>query len=219
MQVTGSIRVVIIDDHEMFAESLGHLLADEADVELLGIASTARRGLDIIADQRPDLVLLDYRLPDGDGPDIAGRIKQDHPETRVVMLTAYPEEQPLLNAIDAGCVGFLTKDQAASEVLRAIRTASEEDLLISPQLLSLLVPKLRQKQQGLGTNLTGREGEVLELLAEGCSTQEIADRLVLSVHTVRNHVQSVITKLGASSKLQAVTIALREGLVRIPRSP
>lgn len=213
----GTIRVLIVDDHEMFAESLASFLEHQADeIETLGIASSVKAAVECIEEARPDVVLLDGRLPDAEGPETtARRIKDGCPGARIVMITAFPEEHLLRMAMEAGCVGFLTKDQAAEEVVRAIRTASEGEPVISPQMITHLVPRLRQRNKGVGSDLTSREIEVLELLAEGCATRDIAERLVLSVHTVRSHVQSVISKLGASSKLEAVMIALRERLITI----
>lgn len=212
----GTIRVLIVDDHEMFAESLAYFLERQGDdIEVLGIASSARDAVEQGEGASPDVVLLAARLPDAEGPEAARRIKETCPETRIVMIAVSPGEHLLMRALQAGCVGVLTKEQAAEVVVGAIRTASADRPVISPQMITHLVPRLRQRDRAIGDDLTAREIEVLALLTEGCATQDIAEQLVLSVHTVRSHIQNLITKLGASSKLEAVMIALRQGLMTI----
>lgn len=211
----GTIRVLIVDDHEMFAEVLASFLEHQTDIEILGIATSAQAAIEHIEETRPDVVLLDGRLADAEGPETTRRIKDACPGARMVMITASPEERLLRAAMEAGCVGFLTKNQAVEEVVRAVRTASEGEPAISPQMITHLVPRLRQRDKVFGGDLTPREIEVLELLAEGCSTKDIAERLVLSIHTVRSHIQNAISKVGASEKLEAVMIALRKGLITI----
>jgi two-component system response regulator DevR len=162
----------------------------------------------------PDVVLMDYELPDGDGAVATERIKAEVPATQVVMVTSFDDETVLVRAIEAGCSGFITKHKAIQEVSSAVRAAHAGEALISPSMLARLLPRLRQNPRGLGADLTPREVEVLKLLADGVSNQQIAEKLVLSMHTVRNHVQNVITKLGAHSKLEAVATAVREGIIR-----
>ncbi|TMK19984.1 MAG: response regulator transcription factor, partial [Actinobacteria bacterium] len=144
------------------------------------------------------VVLMDYELPDGDGATATQRIKSEMPETQVVMVTSFDDESVLVRAIEAGASGFITKHKAIQEVSSAVRAAKAGEAF----------------PRGLGADLTPRESEVLKMLAEGVSNQKIAEKLVVSMHTVRNHVQNVITKLGAHSKLEAVATAMREGLLR-----
>jgi DNA-binding NarL/FixJ family response regulator len=157
---------------------------------------------------------MDYELPDGDGASATERIKAETPEAQIVMVTSFDDEGILVRAIEAGASGFITKHKAIQEVAAAVRAAHAGEALISPSMLARLLPKLRQNPRGVGADLTAREVEVLKLLAAGVSNQQIAEELVLSLHTVRNHVQNVITKLGAHSKLEAVATAVREGLIR-----
>jgi len=213
------IGVLLVDDHRMFAESIARLLADEEGIAVLGTASTGGEGIVLAERLQPDVVLLDYQMPDLDGVTVAARIKAARPETMVVMVTGSADDRVLVAAIEAGCSGFITKDQVAGEVASAVRAAAAGEALITPQMLGRLLPKLRHTSTHVGADLTVRELEVLGLLAEGLPTRTIADRLHLSVNTIRNHVQSVLTKLGAHSKLEAVATAVREGLVtyRTPR--
>jgi len=164
----------------------------------------------------PDVVLMDYELPDGTGVDAAERIKAELPDTKVVMVTSYTDEGVLVRAIEAGCSGYVTKHKVIEEVVSAVRAAAAGEALISPAMLARLLPKLRPTKRGVGADLTSREIEVLSLLAEGLANQAIADKLVISVHTVRHHVQNIITKLQAHSKLEAVATAAREGIIRYP---
>lgn len=210
------IGVLIIDDHRMFAESLARLLGDEDGIEVLGLATSGAEGVAIAARVHPQVVLIDYQMPEQDGVAIAAQIKQANPATMVVMLTGSTEDRVLLGAIDAGCSGFLTKDRAAAEVADAIRAAAAGEALISPAMLARLLPKLNRSRQTLGSDLTERELELLGYLAQGWTNKVIAEEMFLSVNTIRNYVQSVLTKLRAHSKLEAVATAVREGVIEYP---
>jgi DNA-binding NarL/FixJ family response regulator len=214
MSTNPTIRVVVVDDHEMFAQGLTAVLGADPTIEVVGTAGSVEAGVAAVRMHSPDVVLMDYELPDGDGAAATQRIKAEVPDTQVVMVTSFDDEGILVRAIEAGCSGFITKHKAIQEVAAAVRAAHAGEALISPSLLARLLPKLRQNPRGLGSDLTAREVEVLKLLAAGVSNQQIAEELVLSLHTVRNHVQNVITKLGAHSKLEAVATAVREGLIR-----
>lgn len=199
----------------MFSESLSRVLAGEADIEIVGTAATVADALREVALTRPDVVLMDYELPDGPGTRAAAIVRRDFPMTAVVMLTGHANEQVLLDAIEAGCAGYVTKDEAVREVARAVRAAHAGEALISPQMLGRLQPRLRrvQPRTGRGSTLTTRELEVLRLLAQGMTNREVADRLAIRLNTARNHVQSAIRKMDAHSKLEAVASAVREGII------
>ena len=214
METTLPIRVVIIDDHEMLVQGLRAALGAESDIEVVASAGTVEEGCAKVRMHAPDVVLMDYELPDGDGAQATERIKSDVPSVQVVMVTSFDDEAILVRAIEAGCSGFITKHKAIGEVASAVRAAHLGEALISPSMLARLLPRLRRKEQGHGVDLTPREMEILRFLAEGLSNAAIAERLVLSLHTVRNHVQNVIGKLGAHSKLEAVATAVREGILR-----
>jgi DNA-binding NarL/FixJ family response regulator len=214
MSAQPPIRVVVVDDHEMFAQGLEVILGADPGIEVVATAGSVEAGCAAVRLHSPDVVLMDYELPDGDGATATQRIKTEMPETQVVMVTSYDDETILVRAIEAGCSGFITKHKAIQEVTSAVRAAKAGEALISPSMLARLLPRLRHNPRGLGTDLTPREVEVLKFLAEGVSNQQMAEKLVLSMHTVRNHVQNVITKLGAHSKLEAVATAVREGIIR-----
>ena len=211
-----TVGVLIVDDHRMFSESLSRLLADEDGIDVLGVAATGSDAIEMVNRLHPDVVLMDYQLPDQDGVAVTLEVKRHDPGVMVVMLTGSAEDRVLLAAIEAGCSGFLTKDQAAAEVVHAVRAAAVGEALISPAQLARLLPKLNQTQPLLGENLSDREREILGFLARGMTNKVIAAELFLSVNTVRNHVQSVLGKLGAHSKLEAVSTAVREGIIDYP---
>jgi len=206
------IRVLIIEDHLMFAEALQAALDGTDDIAVADAAATAAEGLDAARRSSPDVVLMDYRLPDGDGVETARAIKAEHPKARVVMLTAAASDDVLRQAIAAGCSGYLTKDQSVDQLLVAVRAAHRGEVLISPERLSRLVNNSDDRTRP-GADLTVREIEVLRLVAEGLSNAAIAERLGIRLATVRNHVQSMIGKLYAHSKLEAVAVAVRMSII------
>jgi DNA-binding NarL/FixJ family response regulator len=210
------VSVIVVDDHRMFAESLSRLLSEEVDIDVLGVASSGAEGIALAARMRPRVALVDYQMPGQDGVEVAAAIKQLDRSTMVVMLTGSADDRVLIAAIDAGCSGFLTKDQAAAEVVGAVRAAAAGEALISPALLARLLPKLTRSQQVIGDDLTDREREILGRLARGTTNRVIADEVHLSLNTVRNYVQAILTKLGAHSKLEAVSTAVRAGIIDYP---
>lgn len=207
------IRVLICDDHALVAKALGLLLAAYPDVEVVGVAGTVAQVRELAASRFPQVVVMDYALPDGDGVEATAAIKDAHPDVHVVMLTAYADEDVLVAAIEAGCSGYVTKDKGADELMTAIRLAAGGQAMVSPDMLARLLPRMRRNHHGLGWDLTARERQVLDMLADGASKEDIARHLFLSTNTVRNHIQSILTKLHAHSRLEAVAAATREGLV------
>lgn len=212
----GSIDVIIVDDHRMFAEGLERILAQEDDINVVGLAKTGTEAMALLNSFSPDVVLLDYGMPDEDGAAIAAQIKRRSPTTMIVMLTGFTEDRVLLAAIEAGCSGFLTKDRAAAEVAAAVRAVAVGEALISPATLARLLPKLNRSHRSLGDDLTARELDTLRLLARGWTSKAIASELNLSLNTVRNYVQSLLSKLHAHSKLEVVATAVREGIIDYP---
>ncbi len=207
------IRVIVCDDHSVVAQGLAMVLGAQPDIEVVGVAGTMAAVCQLASSLRPDVVLMDYGLPDGDGVLAAAAIKAAQPTVHIVMLTSFLDEDVLVAAIEAGCSGYVTKHKGGDELTTAVRLAANGESLVSPDMLARLLPRLRRTQHGLGSDLTSREREVLDLLAEGASKEAIARRLFVSTNTVRNHIQNVLTKLGAHSRLEAVAVASREGLI------
>jgi DNA-binding NarL/FixJ family response regulator len=209
----GSVRVLIVDDHEVLASSLAQVLDHEPDITSVGVAGSIARARVMIPATTPDVLLLDHRLPDGDGVASIGELRALRASMKVVVLTASGADHVLLAAMEAGASGFLSKTRGLQEVTAAVRAAAAGESVISPELLARLLPKLSRTGNAHQDELTEREREVLGLLAEGLTNAAIAEQLFLSVHTVRNHVTNLSLKLGAHSKLEALSIAVREGLL------
>ena len=207
------VRVLVVDDHEMLATSLAHVLEEEPDITVLGVAGTLAEARRLMVSGSPDVVLLDHRLPDGQGVDAIPALRALRPEARIVVITASTADHVLVAAIEAGASGFVSKTRGIDEVTAAVRAAATNEAVISPEMLVRLLPRLHRVPTPSPRELTEREREVLRLLAEGLTNAVIAERLFVSVHTVRNHVANLSAKLGAHSKLEALSIAVREGLI------
>jgi DNA-binding NarL/FixJ family response regulator len=202
---------MVVDDHEMVAEALFHALADEPDIEVVGRAGSTGAALAIATLARPDVVVVDWRLPDASGADLTVQLLRQFPGTSVVALGALDELEERSGAIEAGASAFVWKGQRVDALVDAIRAASST--------FSVRPGSTAPTARTVGSGLTTREREVLGLLAQGLSTDEMVERLVLSPHTVRNHIRSVLAKLGAHSRLEAVAIAARAGVIRLAPHP
>lgn len=203
------IRLLLVDDHEMVAEGLGRVLELEDDIDVIATANSAGESIAAATEHLPDVILMDYRLPDGDGISAAARIKIEHPDTKIVLLTGSDDPDALRRAVDAGCLGYLEKTRSVDDLVAAVRIAATGHVVISVDDLTKISTGTRRDV----ARLTKREREILFLIAEGLSNKSIAERLVLSVHTVRTHVQTILAKLGAHSKLEALAIAKRRNLL------
>lgn len=209
-----AIRVLVVDDHRMVLQSLVRLLGEQDDISVVGTAGTAAEALTAARRERPDVVIMDYVLPDANGVEATGLIRSELPDTRVVLLTGDPGDAVLLAAVDADCAGYVEKTNAFEELAVAVRAVHAGQAVLPA---ARLLPKLRRRSAAPSTELSQRELDVLRLLAEGKSNKEIAQALGLALNTIRNHVQSCLMKLGAHSKLEAVALATRRSLLQPPR--
>lgn len=203
------IRVLIVEDHEIFRYALGRTLAADPSFSVIGSAGTVAAATAFVADQRPDIVLMDYQLPDGNGVDATRSILEVAPETRVVILTMHADENLAHEALAAGASGYVVKSGTFEELVLSIRAANTGGTMISPVLTSALLRK-----ETTHDALTPRELETLQLLANGLTTREVAAALNLSVNTVRNHVQNILTKLNAHSRIEAINIGRQRHILR-----
>ena len=210
------IRLVVVDDHQVFADALGVLLGTEGDLEVLAVAPDAEKALIVVEELRPDIVLMDVDLPGMNGIAATRQVLETCSETRVIVLTALMDPAVVEGAAAAGAIGFVSKQRAADDLLGAIRAAARgEEVFRTYDLQALWNGKVTPlERQGI-SELTSRELEVLQALADGLSTNEVASTLFLSRRTVQGHVQSILTKLHVRSKLEAVLYGLRHGLVRL----
>jgi NarL family two-component system response regulator LiaR len=216
------VRVLLVDDHRLVVEMLADALAQAEDMDVVGTAANGTEGVLIARREKPDVVLMDVEMDGMGGIEATRQIVQSLPETRVVMLTANDDQSTILEAIESGAVGYLTKDRAlVDDVVDTVRRAQQGEIMLPPALIGRLVASLAARlreqieRRAMADTLTPREREILLLIAEGADNKTIADRLVVSPHTVRTHVQNVLAKLGAHSKLEALTIAARRGLVSL----
>jgi len=208
-----TVRVLVVDDHQMFADSLAQALESEPDLRVVGQATSVADAQRLVSSAAPDVVLLDHRLPDGDGVSAIAGLHATRPSAKIVVLTATASDRILVAAMEAGAAGFIAKTQRLDDVIAGVRAAAQGESVVSAKLLTRLLPRLSRRSGGGRAELTEREREILDLLARGLSNADIAQQLTISVHTVRNHVANLSAKLGAHSKLEALAIAVREGLV------
>lgn len=207
------IGVLIVDDHIVIAEGLKVLIGADPALQVTGIAHTAAEGMRLASETAPRVVLLDHLLPDATGVDITSQLKTLLPGTAVVILTAQDDDEILANSFDAGASGFLLKTQAAQHVIGAIKAAAAGEMLVSAPMLSRVLRHARRNSAQRPPEVSARELEVLHLLAEGMDSRAIADELGLTLATVRTYVQTILRKLDAHSRLQAVMRAKRSGLL------
>jgi len=221
----GLTRLAIVDDHELARESLQNMLSDEPDIEVVGEAANGRQALSLCSRLRPDLILMDVRMPEMDGLAATREVKQRYPETSVMMLTMHENPDYLLEALKAGAAGYVLKDAPQEEIIEAVRRVRKGESPLDPELAARLLRRLasegemRRGTSGSHTSaypvepLTPRELEVLELMKLGRTNPQIAGDLVISLGTAKNHVEHIITKLGVSDRTQAVVKALKLGIL------
>jgi DNA-binding NarL/FixJ family response regulator len=205
-------RVLIVEDHRVVAEGLAALINDQADMKVVGSVGTVAECVPAAAELNPDVVLLDFRLPDGSGPDAASAIRGIRPAAKMIFLTREDTDTARFAAVQSGASAFLHKSRAAAEVVAAIRDVARGKMLITPRTISTLLAKRRSIEAQL-ERLTPREKEVLRLMAEGLPSRGIAAELGISYTTVRTHIRSLGSKLAVHSKLEAIVKARELGLI------
>ena len=210
-----TIRVFIIDDHRMFTQAVAAALTEEPDMDVVGTVDNLADARRELKNVEVDVILLDQRLPDGQGTHAAAELRAIRPGAKVVLVTAAMDPSVLNEALAAGCAGFVTKGDSIDALAAAVRAADSGATPVSPAMLNRIM-RGDSNSVNLTEPLTPRETAVLLFLADGMSNDEIAKRLFISIHTLRNHIQSIISKLGAHSKLEAVSIAIREGVITAP---
>jgi two-component system, NarL family, response regulator DegU len=213
-----SIRVLLADDHRMLREGLRRSLVDEG-FEVVGEADNGKEAVELVAQLAPDVVLMDVSMPEMDGVEATRQIRSSDSPSRVLMLTMHADKDVLADAIRAGATGYLVKDCSTEEVAEAIRLAAGGETDLSPLLAASMLDEVRRLEAPSAEDeahvITKREEEVLQRIADGCSTSEVAAQLYISQKTVKNHLASIYQKLDARDRTQAVLQAVRMGIVHL----
>ena len=212
-----AIRVLLVDDQTLVRTGFRLILGSERDIEVVGDAADGQEGIELGRRLRPDVVLMDIRMPKVDGIEATRRLTSASPTTKVVILTTYDLDEYVFDALRAGASGFILKDAPADQLVNAVRVAAGGDALLAPSVTRRLVEEFARRKPRADVplaDLTARELEVLKLMAKALSNAEIADRLVVSEGTVKTHVARVLDKLGCRDRVQAVVAAYESGLVQ-----
>jgi NarL family two-component system response regulator LiaR len=206
-----TIRVMIVDDHAVVRSGLGAFLSVIPDLELVGEAENGELAVVRCGHLQPDVILMDLMMPGTDGVTATRLIREKHPQTQVIALTSFQEDELVQNAMKAGAIGYLMKNVSAQELTAAIRAANLGKMTLSPEAAQALVHASRRVQEV--ESLTERELEVLRLMVDGLNNAEIAERLVVSLSTVKYHISNILMKLGVENRVAAVTTAMQKKLV------
>jgi NarL family two-component system response regulator LiaR len=212
MEPHSPIRIIIVDDHAMTRTGLRFFLAAYADLELVGEAGSGEEAVTLCRQHQPDVVLMDMVMPGMDGAQAIQHIRQACPRTRILVLTSFEHDDMVQHAIQAGAIGYLLKNISAQPLAEAIRAAHAGRSTLAEEIAGTMMDLARHPTTP-GPNLTPREREVLALLVEGLSNAQIAQQLTISLPTVKYHVRHILTKLGASSRTEAVSMAWQHGLL------
>jgi DNA-binding NarL/FixJ family response regulator len=205
----GPIRVLCVDDHSLVRKGISSILANEADIKLVAEAANGKAAVDLFRRHRPDVTLMDLRMPEVSGIEATRMIRQEFPEARIIALTSFDGDQDIYRALEAGVRGYLLKEMVHTEVLNAIRVVHEGKRLLPREVAERLSGYFPQ------VALTAREVEVLTWVAKGLANKEIASRLGTASGTVKMHIQNILSKLDATDRTRAVTIALERGIIHL----
>lgn len=207
------MRILLVDDHEVVRLGVRALLEDEPGMEVVGEAGTVQEAMSLVRELLPDVVVLDLRLPDGHGVDVCRQIKTELPETRIIVLTSFPNDEVILDAISAGADGYVLKQIGSGELLTALERVGRGESLLDPAITSRVFARMREmhklERASAFASLTDQEMKILALIAQGQTNQEIGDDLNLSEKTARNYVSRILNKLHLTSRAQAAAYAAR----------
>ena len=214
MNTSQTIRVMLVDDHNVVRSGLATFLRAYDDLELVGEAKNGLEAINLCREKQPDVILMDLMMPEMDGIAATKAILADHPEIKIIAMTSFEEEQLVQGVLAAGAISYLIKNVTSDELASAIRAAFLGRSTLSPEAARVLVQATRPTKQPL-FDLTEREQEVFKLVVQGNSNQQIADSLVISITTVKAHISSILSKLGVSSRAEAIAYAIKHKLVSL----
>ncbi|MCM3033813.1 MULTISPECIES: response regulator transcription factor [unclassified Niallia] len=208
------IRVLFVDDHEMVRIGVSSYLSAQADIEVVGEADNGRTAIDMALELRPDIILMDLVMKEMDGIEATKHIIEAWPEAKIIIVTSFLDDEKVYPALQAGATSYMLKTSKASEIADAVRSTFKGQIVLEPEVTDKMMMKMREKPQSLlHDELTAREMEILLLMAEGKSNQEIADALFIAIKTVKTHVSNILSKLQVQDRTQAVIYAFKYRLV------
>jgi two-component system, NarL family, response regulator LiaR len=209
------IRVLLADDHEMVRIGVSAFLASQPDMEVVGEADSGKRAVELALELRPDIILMDLVMPEMDGIEATKQIIAQWPKAKIIVVTSFLDDEKVYPALEAGATSYMLKTSKANEIANAIRATFYGQSVLEPEVTNKVMTKMKQKKELLPhEELTNREMEVLLLMAQGKTNQEIADELFIAVKTVKVHVSNILSKLGVQDRTQAVIYAFKHSLVK-----
>ena len=207
-----TIKIIMADDHPVVRAGIRGMLETQPDFEVIAEAKNGQEAIEQVEKLKPDVVLIDLRMPEMDGVEAIGKIKENHPDIHILVLTTYDTDADIVRAVEAGATGYLLKDAPRDELFRAVRATAKGETVLAPPVAARLMGKVRDKGD---TALTAREIDVLMLVARGASNQVVGEKLHVSTATVKSHLLQIYQKLGVSDRTAAVTTAIERGIIRL----
>jgi two-component system, NarL family, response regulator LiaR len=215
MEMVEMIRVVFVDDHEMVRIGVSAYLSAQPDIEVVGEAADGTRGVELALELRPDIILMDLVMKEMDGIEATQQIIEKWPEAKVIIVTSFLDDEKVYPALEAGATSYMLKTSKADEIANAVRATYHGQSVLEPEVTGKMMVKMRQKHQQLPhEELTTREMEILMLMAEGKTNQDIADELYIALKTVKTHVSNILSKLNVQDRTQAVIYAFKHALIK-----
>ena len=213
------IRLAVVDDHEVVRKGIISYLQTEPDIEIVGEASCGKDAVLLVADKKPDVVLMDLLMEDGTGIDATKAILSFNPNCKIIIITSFYDDEQVFPAIEAGVFSYMLKTATADEIVQAVKKAARGESVIEPKVANRMMSRLRVKEKKPHDELTEREMEVLICIGDGKTNQEISNELYIGVKTVKTHVSNILSKLQVADRTQAAVYANRNGLMKLKEGP
>ncbi|MCM3392130.1 response regulator [Cytobacillus oceanisediminis] len=208
------ISVAVVDDHEMVRKGIISYLATEAGIKVIGEAESGNEAVKLVLNERPEIVLMDLLMENGNGIEATREILKSYPGCKIIIITSYYDDEQVFPAIEAGAFSYMLKTANAAEVVNAIKKAAQGDSVIESKVAGKMVSRFREKEKKPHDDLTEREFDVLLCIGEGMTNQEISEELFIGIKTVKTHVSNILSKLGVTDRTQAAVYANRNGIIK-----